>query len=85
MAVGLLQDSMSIEPYISALLQLPDELKKELIKRLTSSLKKENKENVVTTLDEFPHFQGDWGEGMSVNDYCDELRGNVSPRTVESW
>jgi hypothetical protein len=84
MAAELYTDSISIEPYENVLLQLPDELKRKLINSLTSSLDEKEKTN-TSKIDKLPKFHGSWGKGMSVEDYCKELRGNFKPREVGTW
>lgn len=72
--------------YMDMLAILPNEDKLDLISRLVKSMKlavtpKVRKEDI------FAGFSGDWGEGMSTEEYADMLRSeNISmARTVEDW
>ena len=72
--------------YMDMLAILPNKDKLDLISRLVKSMKlaitpKAKKEDI------FAGFSGDWGEGMSTEEYADMLRSeNVSmARTVEDW
>lgn len=72
--------------YMDMLATLPNEDKLDLISRLIKSMKSAfaSKNN---TEDIFAGFSGNWGEGMSSEEYADMLRSeNISmARTVEDW
>ena len=72
--------------YMDMLGTLPNEDKLDLISKLVKSMKKA----VAITKepkDVFARFSGDWGEGMTTEEYSDMLRSeNVGEvRTVDSW
>lgn len=72
--------------YMDMLATLPNEDKLDLISKLVKSIK-----TAVTPAqkdkDMFAGFSGDWGEGMTSEEYADMLRSeNISSaRTVEDW
>lgn len=69
--------------YMNMMRHLSDATKLEIINLLSASIlhKDRANENVVgkDDVDLYSCFQGDWGNGMSTEDYCNELRRDLLP------
>ena len=69
--------------YMDMMRYLPDATKLEIINLLSASLlKKEKKPSSVLSDDKtdlYTCFRGDWGNGMSTDEYCEELRRDLLP------
>lgn len=69
--------------YMNMMRHLSDATKLEIINLLSASiLHKENLQannTVKEEIDLYSCFQGDWGNGMKTEDYCNELRRDLMP------
>lgn len=69
--------------YMNMMRHLSDATKLEIINLLSASiLHKENLQannTVKEEIDLYSCFQGDWGNGMKTEDYCNELRRDLTP------
>lgn len=74
--------SLSItDMYMSVLSSLSIDEKLDLIAKLTNSIRKTNKERVVSSDDPFSCFKGDWDD-ISMNDLRDS---HTFTRTIDNW
>lgn len=73
--------------YMSVLSSLSVDEKLDLIAKLTNSIRNvHTKERNVETEDPFACYEGDWGEGMSAEEYADNLRKSQTfTRAVDTW
>lgn len=70
--------------YMNMMRHLSDATKLEIINLLSASIlhkdKKQEKEAIKEDkIDLYSCFQGDWGNGMNTEDYCNELRRDLIP------
>ncbi len=87
-------DTMTFTPsaaerYIAPLINLSDNVKLEIISKLTASMMKFQPKEGTTAeqVDLRTCFRGDWGNGQSTEDYCRELRTDAFAETeeTETW
>lgn len=63
------------EKYIMPLINLPDTLKREIIRKLSATMMtKSVAEEKEETVDLYNCFHGDWGNECSTEEYCSQLR-----------
>ena len=78
------------ERYLSPLIYLSDNVKLEIISKLSASMMHINPmsvDNMPASVDLYNCFQGDWGEGQSSELYCQELRKEalLEPEETATW
>ena len=62
------------EMYMHTLRSLTNDIKLELISLLSASMLEKKKPIENTAIDLYHCFKGDWGNGMSTEEYCKMLR-----------
>lgn len=68
--------------YAKPLLGLDKGLRVEIMHLLLNSIA----EQTTETPDLYSCFSGSWGDGMSADEYCKELReGITEPKDIDSW
>ncbi len=78
------------ERYLSPLINLSDNIKLEIISKLSASMMHSNAaidEAKSAEIDLYTCFQGDWGKGQSSDSYCEELRKEalLEAEETETW
>lgn len=73
--------------YMSVLSSLSIDEKLDLIAKLTNSIRNPRmKEQKMEAEDPFACYKGNWGDGMSAEEYADSLRqSHRFTRKVDSW
>lgn len=82
--------SISItDMYMSVLSSLSVDEKLDLIAKLTNSIRDtyaKTGRKVEAEDDPFACYKGDWGKGMSAEEYANDLReSHVFTRTIDTW
>ena len=69
--------------YMNMMRHLSDATKLEIINLLSASILHKDKlqanEAVKDEVDLYSCFQGNWGNGMNTEDYCNDLRRDLMP------
>lgn len=78
-----------VETYITPLINLSDNIKLEIINKLTASMLKIHPKEIISAeqVDLHTCFHGDWGKGQSTEEYCRELRTEAfaEAEETETW
>ena len=72
--------------YAKPLLDLNEDVKVEIMHILLNSIKGDNHRAENEEYDLYSCFSGSWGEDLSTEEYCKELReGITEPKETEAW
>ncbi len=72
--------------YAKPLLDLKEDVKVEIMHILLNSMKGDGHAVENDNYDLYSCFSGSWGQNLSADEYCKELReGITAPKEIDAW
>ena len=72
--------------YAKPLLDLKEDVKVEIMHILLNSIKSDRQATENGNYDLYSCFSGSWGQNLSADEYCKELReGITAPKEIDAW
>ena len=77
---------ITADAYAKPLLSLDEEVRVEIMHILLNSISGKAMNPKKNNYDLYTCFGGTWGDGLTAEDYCKELRDGLSePKDIETW